>query len=109
MTRNRWSSTASSICSPRAPWPITSNSSCGRFVLVQRAAAETASAAVEEPALGFYCALARQCFINEYVFACGEDELAQAQELRERLAAALASGAAIPVLWPVAVAAYFPL
>jgi Tfp pilus assembly protein PilF/SAM-dependent methyltransferase len=80
-----------------------------RFVLLQRAAADTASAATAEPAIGFYSALARQCFINEYVFACGDDELEQAKGLRERLAAALASGAAIPALWPVAVAAYFPL
>ena len=80
-----------------------------RFALLQHAAADTASAAVEAPVLGFYCALARQCFINEYVFACGDDELEQAEGLRDRLAAALASGAAIPALWPVAVAAYFPL
>ena len=80
-----------------------------RFALLQHAAADTASAAIEAPVLGFYCALARQCFINEYVFACGDDELAQAEALRDRLAAALASGAAIPALWPVAVAAYFPL
>jgi Tfp pilus assembly protein PilF/SAM-dependent methyltransferase len=80
-----------------------------RFALLQHAAAETASAAIEAPVLGFYCALARQCFINEYVFACGDDELEAATGLRDRLAAALASGAAIPALWPVAVAAYFPL
>lgn len=80
-----------------------------RFELLQRAAAETVSAAIEEPALAFYCALARQCFINEYVFACGDDELQQAQELRERLAAALTSGAAMSALWLAAVAAYFPL
>ena len=80
-----------------------------RFALLQHAAADTASAAIEASALGFYCALARQCFVNEYVFACGDDEREQATGLRDRLAAALASGTAIPALWPVAVAAYFPL
>src|SRR5262249_27493065 len=29
--------------------------------------------------LTFFCALARQCFINEYVFACDADEVAQVQ------------------------------
>jgi len=80
-----------------------------RFALLERAAAASASDAAAEPAIGFYCALARQCFINEYVFACGDDELRRAETLRDRLAAALASGDAIPVLWLLAVAAYFPL
>src|SRR5712692_4765728 len=79
-----------------------------RLVLLRRAAA-AAPGAAEDPAIGFWCALARQCFINEYVFACGDDELAMAQALRERLIAALDAGAAAPVLWLAAVAAYFPL
>ncbi len=80
-----------------------------RFALLRRAAADTGASNIEEGAVGFYCALARQCFINEYVFACGEDEMREALELRERLAAALEAGATIPILWPAAVAAYFPL
>lgn len=62
-----------------------------------------------ETSLRFHCALAHQCFANEYVFSHTEDELRQAAELRERLVAALEAEAEIPVLWPVAVAAYFPL
>jgi Flp pilus assembly protein TadD/SAM-dependent methyltransferase len=80
-----------------------------RFALLRRAAADTGASNIAEGAIGFYCALARQCFINEYVFACGEDEMREALELRERLAAALEAGAAFPILWPAAVAAYLPL
>ena len=59
--------------------------------------------------LGFCCALARQCFINEYVFFCTDEEHARATALREKLAAALQSGQMVPPLWIGAVAAYFPL
>jgi 2-polyprenyl-3-methyl-5-hydroxy-6-metoxy-1,4-benzoquinol methylase len=64
---------------------------------------------LEEKVLTFYCALARQCFINEFIYSHTGDEFERAQRLREQLVAALASGTPIPVLWLVAVAAYFPL
>jgi len=57
----------------------------------------------------FACAMARQCFINEYVFAQSADETEQAGRLRDELSAALEQGEGIdPVLIGVA-AAYFPL
>jgi tetratricopeptide (TPR) repeat protein/SAM-dependent methyltransferase len=59
--------------------------------------------------IGFYGALARQCFINEYVFAATAEEVSKASDLRDQLSAALATDALVPVLWLVAVAAYFPL
>ena len=59
--------------------------------------------------LAFYTSLAIQCFITEYVFSITERELATAQAARERVAAALASGAEIAPILLVAVAAYFPL
>lgn len=59
--------------------------------------------------LGFYCALSRQCFINEYVYAWTEKEAEQARALRDDLVAALETEANIPVLWIVAVAAYYPV
>jgi tetratricopeptide (TPR) repeat protein/SAM-dependent methyltransferase len=59
--------------------------------------------------LVFYCALARQCFINEYVFAYTDEELARAKQLRERLANGLAEKLPVPTAWLIAVAAYFPL
>lgn len=59
--------------------------------------------------LNFYCALAHQCFINEYVFAYTDDEINKANELRDLLVAALETRTQMPVLWPIVVAAYFPL
>ena len=59
--------------------------------------------------LDFYCSLARQCFINEYVYAITDSEAKQARQLRHSFEKALTSGDTFPVLWPVVVAAYFPL
>jgi 2-polyprenyl-3-methyl-5-hydroxy-6-metoxy-1,4-benzoquinol methylase len=64
---------------------------------------------LDKELLGFYCAAARQCFINQYIFAITPNEAEQASLLREALQQALATGAPYPVLWPVIVAAYFPL
>lgn len=61
------------------------------------------------PALRLYSALACQCFINEYVFSSTAEENQKAHKLRDSLVAALAAKAEVPALWPVAVAAYFPL
>ncbi len=55
----------------------------------------------------FFCALAQQCFINEYVFA--EDETGLAETQRQALADALARGTQIPVLLLLSVACHFPL
>ena len=60
-------------------------------------------------ALPFYSALARQCFINDYVFFSTSDEIHQAGKLCNALVEALETGGPIPSLWVVAVAAYFPL
>ena len=57
----------------------------------------------------FAAALAQQCFINEYVFQCEDDELIKANRLRDLLLEALNSKAAVPDVWIAAVAAYFPL
>jgi tetratricopeptide (TPR) repeat protein/2-polyprenyl-3-methyl-5-hydroxy-6-metoxy-1,4-benzoquinol methylase len=74
------------------------------------AAAEAAIGADEEAkTLAFYCAVARQCFVNEFVFSYTDEEFDRARALRERLVADLQAGKAVPTLWPVAVAAYFPL
>jgi tetratricopeptide (TPR) repeat protein/2-polyprenyl-3-methyl-5-hydroxy-6-metoxy-1,4-benzoquinol methylase len=59
--------------------------------------------------LAFYCAVARQCFVNEFVFSYTEEEFARAQSLRENLVADLQAGKAVAALSLVAVAAYFPL
>ena len=59
--------------------------------------------------LSFYCALARQCFINEYVFAHTDAERANVGMLREKIVSGLAAGASFPALWLVALAAYSSL
>jgi Flp pilus assembly protein TadD/2-polyprenyl-3-methyl-5-hydroxy-6-metoxy-1,4-benzoquinol methylase len=62
-----------------------------------------------EAVVGFCCALARQCFINEYVFHCGDEEEQQARALRDRLAVLMATEQMVPALMIGAVASYFPL
>ena len=62
-----------------------------RRVLLEAAAGDGADGA----GLEFYAALARQCFINEYVFFHGEEEIRRAGELRDALAAALETGTPI--------------
>ncbi|CAA7620901.1 Type 11 methyltransferase [Candidatus Terasakiella magnetica] len=59
--------------------------------------------------LDFRCALARQCFINEYVFDWTGGEAERALALRASLIAALAADAPVSVSQLVTVAAYFPL
>jgi tetratricopeptide (TPR) repeat protein/2-polyprenyl-3-methyl-5-hydroxy-6-metoxy-1,4-benzoquinol methylase len=64
---------------------------------------------VEAEQLDLYCALARQCFVNEYVYSFTDGELQLAQRLRQSLDAALATEEPIAALIPVVVGAYFPL
>ena len=73
------------------------------------AAGEGPATPTEDGLLRFCCALARQCFINEYVFDATPEELAQLERMRQRLVRTMASGAAVPVLWMIAVGSYLPL
>src|SRR6185437_105911 len=59
--------------------------------------------------VAFACSLARQCFINEYVYVRAGAESELASVLRDRLLQDLSSGAAIAPLTLAVVAAYFPL
>lgn len=63
----------------------------------------------DDSSLEFYAALARQCFINEYVFPHEAEEIQRVSNLRDTLTAALASGTSISNQHLLAVAAYFPL
>jgi Flp pilus assembly protein TadD/SAM-dependent methyltransferase len=78
-----------------------------RFLTLARAALlETACASPawrEEDGLTFAAALARQCFINDYVFDLTDEEWAAACALRDALTAAS------PPLQVLAVACYVPL
>ena len=76
---------------------------------VRYATLTSADSVLDERALNFCCAVARQCFINEYVYTPTETEAELAQRLRIALEAALAAGENCPAPWPVAVGAYFPL
>lgn len=80
-----------------------------RCAMLEAAAGMTVSDDEVGTALSFYSALARQCFINEYVFSHTDDEIQKASDLRDSLATALEAKTQVPVLWLVAVAAYFPL
>jgi Flp pilus assembly protein TadD/2-polyprenyl-3-methyl-5-hydroxy-6-metoxy-1,4-benzoquinol methylase len=59
--------------------------------------------------LAFGCALARQCFINDYVFAYTGTEVERASALRDGVAASLERGEAVAPISVAVVAAYFPL
>lgn len=80
-----------------------------RMALLEAALAASAQPEPDEDVIAFYCALSRQCFINEYVFALTDQEQRQLAALQQSLITALHAQAPIPVLWPVAVAAYRPL
>jgi tetratricopeptide (TPR) repeat protein/SAM-dependent methyltransferase len=80
-----------------------------RHALLETATQTTEVEAVEDDVLALFCAVAQQYFLNGYVFQHGGEEIERAQRLRDEVAAALVSGAAIPLLRIVAVAAYMPL
>ncbi|HZP75784.1 MAG TPA: methyltransferase domain-containing protein [Pseudolabrys sp.] len=67
------------------------------------------AATAASPELGFYGALAQQCFINEYVFAQTDEEAAQVDLLATKITAALDAGAPIAPSAVVALAMYVPL
>jgi SAM-dependent methyltransferase len=85
------------------------------FTLIRSALVDLAYAhapdftAVEECIVRLLCAVAQQCFINEYVFVQGDQEAQHSSELRDLLLQKLAAGDEIPPLLLAAVAAYFPL
>jgi len=86
-----------------------------RFLTVVRRTILTAAAggvdpqAFDQGSLRFVCAVAQQCFINEYLFSWTDEEKLEAERLRDRLVETLATGATPPEPWLVAVAAYFPI
>ena len=84
-----------------------------RFLTTVRAAALERAAEAPNDAdgsvLGFCCALARQCFNNEYVFAEGPDEVAALERQTKLLVGALDENANVPSLQLAAVASYRPL
>jgi len=82
---------------------------CARYGLLEAAASEPGPEGPDMAGLRFYTALARQCFINEYVFDWDDRERTAATACRARLLALMDAGAVIPPLLLLAAAAYFPL
>ena len=62
-----------------------------------------------EKLLSFYCSVARQCFVNEYVFSTTDSEAERANQLRTSLEHLLAAGSPCPPHLLAIVGAYFPL
>ena len=71
-------------------------------------AAENDSA-FDERLLDLYCAVARQCYENDYVYSLAHGEIDRAERLRASLEQALSSANPCSPLLPVVVGAYFPL
>jgi Tfp pilus assembly protein PilF/2-polyprenyl-3-methyl-5-hydroxy-6-metoxy-1,4-benzoquinol methylase len=80
-----------------------------RRLMLEAATGMAASDDAVGTAFNFYSALARQCFINEYVFCATDDEIQKANDLRDSLVVALEAKTQVPALWVLTVAAYFPL
>ena len=75
-------------------------------VIVLAGASTAEGSAGDEDALAFYCALARQCFINEYVFDVTSRELDAVEQLRWRLSDEARAGREIAPRLIAAIAAY---
>ncbi|MEO8102754.1 MAG: tetratricopeptide repeat protein [Betaproteobacteria bacterium] len=80
-----------------------------KFLTMARAALLSGGGDGELAHLPFWCALARQCFINGYVFAVDDAEAVQAAAMRDGLAAAIAAKMPVPPGMLATVGAYFPL
>lgn len=72
-------------------------------------AASDVAARLDEEQIGLFCALAQQCFNNEYVFAQGVDETERIGRLRDLLEQKAAADQDVAPLLIAAVGAYVPL
>jgi SAM-dependent methyltransferase len=70
---------------------------------------DMADGARDESILGFYCAVARHCFINQYVFSTTPAEAEQAQRLQASVEQALAAGSRCSEFSLAILGAYCPL
>jgi tetratricopeptide (TPR) repeat protein/SAM-dependent methyltransferase len=82
---------------------------CARYALLESASNKQALDRSDIAEMQFYAALSRQCFVNDYVFYCDDQERLTAAACRTRLLALLDANVAVPPLLLLAVAAYFPL
>jgi tetratricopeptide (TPR) repeat protein/2-polyprenyl-3-methyl-5-hydroxy-6-metoxy-1,4-benzoquinol methylase len=80
-----------------------------RHHLLKVASSETVKEAGTEALTPLYCSLAKQCFINEYVYFQTAEEIDLSHQLRDRLIKALEEGGGVSADLVIAVACYFPL
>ena len=80
-----------------------------RHHLLKVAPSETVKEADTEALTPLYCSLAKQCFINEYVYFQTAEEIDLSHQLRDRLIKALEEGGSVSADLVIAVACYFPL
>lgn len=80
-----------------------------RSALLRQALAQHAPVSPQDSVQPLQCALAMQCFFNEYVYAEAHGEREAADKLAERLSDALLAGAPVPQRWIAAVASFMPL
>jgi hypothetical protein len=64
---------------------------------------------VDDDVVSLFCALAQQCFLNEYVYDRSDQEAQRVGRLRDTLLQSLSAGSAVSPLSLAAVGAYFPL
>ncbi|HZP77981.1 MAG TPA: methyltransferase domain-containing protein [Pseudolabrys sp.] len=79
-----------------------------RLALLRLASATTGETPDDDVG-AFLCALAQQCFLNEYVLAQNDEEIRLVAQLRDLLVTRIAGTQEIPALLLAAVAAYVPL
>lgn len=80
-----------------------------RRAVLEKALSAPADEPIDERMLRFSSALARQCFVNEYVFSLAPGESAEVGTLRDLLEHELVSGGAVSPLRAVALGCYLPL
>ena len=82
---------------------------CARHALLEIASRNEVPDLSDIAALRFYAALSQQCFVNEYIFDCDDEERIAAADCRTSMLALLDANELVPPLLLLAVAAYFPL
>ncbi|HWP26206.1 MAG TPA: methyltransferase domain-containing protein [Xanthobacteraceae bacterium] len=96
------------VCSPVRGVELERLLICVRSALLE-SVVRGRYAAADADDLKFRCALARQCFINEFVFAATAEETAAAERLRQSLISALEARSPLAPETIAAAACYFAL
>ena len=80
-----------------------------RYVLLEIAVDTTMANCDNKQAIAFFSGLAHQCFINDFLYPCLDEEAERAADLKNTLTVALGNDLEIPEIWVAAIASYFPL